>query len=168
MAVAVRAGLGADLVSPSLLYPGLVCLFVDFALAEIQGGVDQGLGHPWAVPASVNLDHALVAILSAQLIDLVVQHQLVSEGSGRQLEVFVFGIGIVPVPGQVVGRVTALTDAAQRGHGVLAGLWRGGMPITNEGMVVGSSGSSVPLTTRVASYPQIDVLVSGSFPGEAW
>jgi hypothetical protein len=59
-------------------------------LPQIQRGIDQRGRHAWAVPAAVDQDHAVVAALVAELVDLVVEHELVAQGRGRQLEMLGF------------------------------------------------------------------------------
>jgi hypothetical protein len=80
---------------------------------------------------------------------------VVTQGTGGQLEVLGLGLGVGPVAGKEAGRMPPLGDAAQGPNGVAADLdgrlMEGAMPITRDGTPEGSLGSSLPLTTRVAS-----------------
>src|SRR5665213_1151943 len=58
---------------------------VDGAVAEVDCGLDQHRRNGRAVPCALDLEHAGIAVLDAQLVDLVVEHHLVAQGSSGKL-----------------------------------------------------------------------------------
>jgi hypothetical protein len=118
MSLGVGASLGHDGVAPALLETGLVDGLIDPSFSKVDLRIDEDLGDRRAVPAAFDQQHSAVLSLDAELVDLVVEHWLISEGTGRELEVLGLLIGVGAVRRQQPRRVPSVAHTLERGDGL--------------------------------------------------